>query len=124
MEDALQRVNQRIDGVLANALEPHEVAEVLQTVMQQYQGIQLLELKNLPAQAIVVDGAETGLFRHGLKMTLAGGYVDLVHYVEALESMPKQLRFTNLAYQVDQYPHAEVIIEVESLSRHEAWFGA
>ena len=121
---SLAAVSEQIDLFLNRAMDPQEVSDLLHAMLARYPGIELVSLKNLPAQEIVVDEQASGLFRHPIQLVIHGGYEEVVHYVEALEDLSAGVLFRRLDYQVESYPLARVSMEVESFSRREAWLGA
>ncbi|MEQ9451408.1 MAG: hypothetical protein RJQ07_07455 [Pseudomonadales bacterium] len=123
-ELALDEVSEQIEDILARAMDVHEVSALLHTLLARYPGIELVELKNLPAEEVQIDGQASGLYRHPLMLVINGGYAQVVAYVEALEQLPAGVSFRRMEYTVEAYPRANVVLEIESLSRQRAWVGA
>ncbi|MCG2584557.1 type II secretion system protein M [Massilia sp. TS11] len=65
--------------------------------------------------------AEQLLFRHAVEVTLEGNYLDLVAYMQALESMPTQLFWGRAKLDVIEYPNARLNLVVYTLSLDEKW---
>ncbi len=61
------------------------------------------------------------LFRHGVEITLAGSYLDMIAYMEALEAMPTQLFWGKAEFEVDQYPNARLTLTLYTLSMDKKW---
>ena len=112
-----------LEFVLGDFAEPHQVPDLLAELVRRHDGITITHLSNGAAEQIEVAGRETGLFRHPVRIEMTGGYADVVAYLSDLEELDQGLNWRTLRYEVDRYPYARVVLEVESLSRHEAWLG-
>jgi len=69
-------------------------------------------------------GAVPGaLYRHGLRATFEGGYLDILAYLRALEALPWRFLWDEVSLEVPRYPVARVTLTVYSLSLDDAWIG-
>ncbi len=123
-QQELATAKQRIDQLLEAAVNPQDVAVLLRAILAQHSGIEVVELVNLPVKEIVIADQPSGLYRHPLKLTMQGSFQEVVAYIEALEAVPGGLSFRRLDYLVDAHPRAQVVLEIETLSNRQAWFGA
>jgi len=85
-------------------------------------------LKDLlgPGQALtveslrVVPGTEvegfSGLYRHGVELTLKGGYFELLQYLARLESLRGRFLWGRTELQVEKYPDVRLTVQVRTLS--------
>ena len=64
-------------------------------------------------------------YRHGLRLSLEGGYFELLAYLRAIQASGWRLHWDSLDYQVgEQGPgRARISIELHTLSRHAGWVG-
>src|SRR5690606_23336916 len=71
------------------------------------------------------DGGDNSalLFRHGLRLQLKATYDGLVEYQQRLDSLPWRVYWQTLDYQVQQYPHADVLLELYTFSLNEEVLG-
>lgn len=79
-----------------------------------------------PGQALrieslrVVPGTElegpSGLYRHGVELTLKGSYFDLLQYLAQLEKLPARLLWGRTELQVEKYPEVRLTVQVRTLS--------
>ena len=60
------------------------------------------------------------IFRHGMEITLAGSYGDLLAYVTALESAPQRVIWDKLEL-VAEYPKSQLTLTVSTLSLEKSW---
>lgn len=78
----------------------------------------------VPAPAVAgqaVAPAQSLLYRHGVEVTLRGNYLDMVNYMDALESMPTQLFWGKAQLEVEEYPSARLTLTLYTLSLDQKW---
>lgn len=92
--------------VAMQTLSPEDIASEKQT-----------EAKATPT----ANEIKIGLFKHGVKMTIAGNYLDLLQYVTALEQLPMQIYMGESALQAKEYPQSELTMTLYTLSLEQAW---
>ena len=123
------------------------MARVMQDVLRQHQGLQLVELRTLnpvpliqrpaakpatpdkaaevtPAPSTVQTPAamtETNLYKHGFEITLRGNYPDFVQYLAQLERLPAHMYWGKVTLNADDYPRVLLTISVNTLSLDKAW---
>lgn len=61
------------------------------------------------------------LFKHGVEVTVAGSYGDLLGYLAQLEHMPQRLLWSSVRLTVEEYPRARLTFVVYTLSLDKAW---
>jgi MSHA biogenesis protein MshJ len=88
----------------------------------------LLKVQSPPATPGVVAAAPPVapkqaplLYRHGVEIELQGSYLDMVNYMEALESMPTQLFWGKANLNADDYPNARLSLTLYTLSLAPKW---
>jgi MSHA biogenesis protein MshJ len=124
-------------------VEPDKMADLLKQVLNKNGRLQLVELKTLPvsllvekpqgadaagqtAPASVPDGqrqadTQKQIFKHGVQITVRGGYLDLVRYVTALEKLPAQMFWGEASLSVEKYPDGLFTLTVYTLSLDKTW---
>jgi len=65
----------------------------------------------------------TALYRHGMRATFEGAYLDILDYLRALEALPWRFLWGEVSLEVPRYPIARVTLTVYSLSLDDAWIG-
>jgi len=63
------------------------------------------------------------IFRHGVKVTVRGNYLDMIDYMDALENMPGQLFWSKAELEVEAYPDARLSLTLYTLSLDKKWIG-
>jgi MSHA biogenesis protein MshJ len=61
------------------------------------------------------------LYRHGVQIVVEGSYLDMVAYMQALESMPEQLFWGKASLTAQQYPKATLSLTLYTLSLDQKW---
>ncbi|WP_426176277.1 type II secretion system protein GspM [Massilia sp. TWR1-2-2] len=113
---------------------PERIAPLLETILKANGRLQMVAMATLPATpvgAAVRVGAPAAtaaaslppplLYRHGVQLTVRGNYLDMVHYLDALEAMPTQLFWGQAGLQVEEYPNARLSLTIYTLSLERRW---
>jgi MSHA biogenesis protein MshJ len=61
------------------------------------------------------------LYRHGVEIVLQGSYLDMVTYMDALESLPVQLFWGKARLDAQQYPNSRLTLTLYTLSLDQKW---
>ena len=129
LEQQLQRVDRQISEMVSGLIEPGQMAQILETLLQQQQGLEFVSLENLGRVALVDVGDERGgdqaqgIFRHSMRLELEGSFTQALAYLRALETLPWQFRWDEVKLTMQQYPRATIVIRVHTLSLQEGWIG-
>jgi MSHA biogenesis protein MshJ len=67
------------------------------------------------------QGTNIGLYQHGMDITVAGRYLDLIAYLQALEHAPYRIYWRELSLAVDDKGQPVTRIAVFTLSRDMTW---
>lgn len=139
----LKQQLQEQDGYLQShrdrLVEPDKMAGLLEQVLNKNDKLQLVELKTLPAsllvekpQAAMPQAADSPagqkqpdlqkqIFKHGIQITVRGGYLDMLRYLAALEKMPAQMFWGEISLSVEKYPDAVLTLTLYTLSLDKTW---
>jgi MSHA biogenesis protein MshJ len=113
------------------------MAGLLEDLVARNRNLELVDLKSLPptrigtgaaaaagakpAAAVPAGAGEQAFFRHGVEVTVQGGYFDLLEYVRQLERLPTQLLWGRVDLSVGQYPKVTMKLTLYTLSLDRAW---
>lgn len=102
---------------------PQRMRAVLEEMLERDKRLRLVDLKTLPITDLSASQGQAGrrVFRHGVELTLAGGYLDLHAYLKALEGLSTQLYWGRAEMSVTGYPVATLKLTVYTLSFDQAW---
>jgi MSHA biogenesis protein MshJ len=119
---------EELDELLTRFIPPEEVPLLLEDVLRAHDGLKLLRLSSQPAEPVLFKvnadkPAEIKIYRHPVQLEFEGGYLDVLAYLSELESSDWRLSWRKIEYAVGEYPKAQVLIEVETLSREQQWLG-
>ena len=138
----LAQLKQRLqeqDGYLQShrdrLVEPDKMAGLLEQVLNKNDKLQLVELKTLPASLLVekpqaaasqspaadLSAGQKQVFKHGIQITVRGGYLDMLRYLAALEKMPVQMFWGEVSLSVEKYPDAVLTLTLYTLSLDKTW---
>ncbi|MBI5626032.1 MAG: agglutinin biogenesis protein [Nitrosomonadales bacterium] len=144
----LKQQMQELDGYLQNRrsrlVEPNKIADLLKQVLSKNGGLQLVALKTLPVSLLIEKpqtdngaeqpvaamhateiqkqiGAQKQIFKHGVQISVRGGYLELLRYVTALERMPAQMIWGEVSLNVEQYPYSVLTLTLYTLSLDKTW---
>lgn len=121
----------RIEATARRMVPPDRTAAVLRRVLEASPGLRVLALEGLGAAPVLeppadapAEDAALGVYRHGVRIEFAGGYLDTVRYLRALEALPWALFWDRLSFEVAAYPSARTAVVVYTLSLDPHWIGA
>lgn len=131
LDAKLAAMNASLGDLLGRFVEPERMPALLEDVIRHHQGLTLKRIESLPAEPMDVSGPKAAgedskpvwIYRHPLRLELEGRYFDVLAYLDELERGPWQFGWRQLDYQVEDYPRARVVLEIETLSREKGWIG-
>lgn len=65
--------------------------------------------------------AHEGIYQHGMEISLAGNYNDLLNYLEELERLPQKVMWNSVELKTDKYPRNILTLRLYTLSLDSAW---
>ena len=98
---------------------------VLEAILARQQGLVLHSLSSLDPKPLPLE-EKTGLapiYRHGLRIEVDGGYLDLLQFVQALERMPWAFIWEDMQIEVEEHPRSRLRLTLYTLSLGEGWLG-
>lgn len=135
----LQRVqlDRRIEAQTQVLLPPERMKQLLQELLRNQKGLQLVELQTsseplrlgapapAPAEQGVAQAPAVVLHKHSLELRLEGGYFDLLSYLVALQGSEFRVYWDGLDYEVGEAGHkrASITLRLHTLSRSARFLG-
>jgi len=102
-----------------------DMARVLQGLLRNQPGLRLAKLQTLAPEPVGLPaGAKpetAALFRQGVRITLAGGYDNLVRYMESLEKLPVGFYWSRAELDASHHPEIELTLTLYTLSTERTW---
>ena len=107
-------------------IPPDKIAGLLEEMLNRNRQLQLISLQSLPVTTVTVEeeqtaSAEKELFRHGVEISVRGGYFDLLDYLAQLEKLPSQMFWGKASLTVEQYPVSRMTVTLYTLSLDKIW---
>lgn len=121
---------------------PAEMPDLLEKLLADTAGPRLEAFRKLPVTDVLTlnapakdthganttaTGAEAAavpegqVYRHGVELTLTGGYSDLLAYLEAVEKMPWKVLWGEVRLETDQHPRLRMRLTLYTLSLERDW---
>jgi MSHA biogenesis protein MshJ len=124
-----------IRKIQSGLVPPEEMNALLERLLAKNAGLRLLSLKSLPPLNLAESVAESmrgndkaapvaagaGLFKHGVELKLEGSYSEVHDWLRQLEEAPQKVLWGDVRYVVGDYPRAQVILTVFTLSLDRSW---
>ena len=130
----LAQFDSDLRGVQQGLVPPTRMTRVLEDVLTRNSRVHLVKLKTLPVTALVdreakgepvraatQGGADRLVYKHGIELTLEGGYLDLLDYLTRLEKLQWQMFWARTRIDASQYPRVQMTVTLYTLSLDEAW---
>jgi MSHA biogenesis protein MshJ len=133
LKGELAGLDREIAGEERKFTSPSQMRGVIEGMLARNRGVKLVDLKTLPVSSIEDQRAGAAekapakpvpgrlVYRHGMELTVAGGYLDLLAYVADLERLPTQLYWGALDMDASAYPRLAMKLTVYTLSLERAW---
>lgn len=119
-------------------VSPDRMVALLEGILNQNGKLKLVSLRTLPvsnmndgqtepaagsAVPAKVDGTvrTQAIYKHGVEITVRGKYLDMMDYLNKLESMPWQLFWGRAQLLTDEYPDNTLTLTLYTLSLDKAW---
>lgn len=97
------------------------VAEKLEAVAGTAARVAKESGKDKPAAAGAAVAQAEGIYQHGIEITLAGSYNDLLNYLVELERMPQRVMWNSISLKVDKHPRNVMVLRIYTLSLDRGW---
>lgn len=115
-----QQLNAQIQQSASHFIAAEQMVSLLQNVLQQSNSVQLVSLNTSAPVPVKLQGQAEDepalLFQHELKLVVSGQYNNLFSVLQKMEQLPWLVSWTALEYQVTEYPHAQMTIQLGTVS--------
>lgn len=132
--DILQVENQ-LQSASHSLIKAEQLPQALHDALEKTSQLTLLQATTLPAHELqflplvtsennaATEVQKTGVYEHVVELRVAGNYFQVVEFLTALEALPWRFYWQRMDYKVMQYPNAEIILRVYTLSSEEGLLG-
>jgi len=113
-------------GQSEHLVDPGKIVSLLEQVLNKNGKLQLISLENLPVSSVAAQARNANVgqklvFKHGVKITLRGGYLDLLQYLAEVEKAPVQMYWEDVEFRVDKHPDGVLVLNLYTLSLEKVW---
>lgn len=129
LDEALQQSSEQINQMIKGLIEPKQMAQIVESVLKQQHGLNFIHLENLGSESLLDvkddkgNSSAQGIFKHTMRIELQGSYTQTIEYLRALETLPWQFRWDEVKITMRDYPRADIVITVHTISLTEGWIG-
>jgi MSHA biogenesis protein MshJ len=120
----LNQATARLDSRSAGLIPPQRMTQVIHDVLIRQQGVTLLSLRSVASYPLVGgadDGASGGPYVHSVVLVVQGQYLDVLTYLQALESLPWHFYWQSLELDATHYPMTQVTVRLGTVSMSHDW---
>jgi MSHA biogenesis protein MshJ len=120
----IEALDAQMRGVNRGLVSPQRMASILEKMLARTSRVQLVRLQTLPVSNLIErDQSSDGpnVYKHGIEMTLQGGYLDLLEYLGRLEDLPWQMFWAKAQMDAKDYPAVRITVTVFTLSLDKKW---
>lgn len=117
-------INNKLSSFSQGFIAAKKVPAVLKDLLVNTPEVQVLSFKVNPAKAIDVEklgehDTQTLFYEHQMVVTLQGRYFSLQQYLAGLKTSQQKLLIQQFNYQVQEYPNAELTLQIATVSANE-----
>lgn len=129
LDEQLQHSSEQINEMIKGLIEPKQMAQIIESVLKQQHGLDFIHLENLGSESLLDvkddkgNRSAQGIFKHTMRIELQGSYAQAIEYLRALETLPWQFRWDEVKITMRDYPRADIVITVHTISLTEGWIG-
>lgn len=118
LTERLNRLNDNVTEKMRTLVEPEQMSGLLLSMLEQSQGLELLELSNEAPQRLTSDEDTHALYQHNLSLVLSGSYLSLLQYVQQLEQLSGRIFWRGLEFELETHPTATIRLDFFTISQH------
>ena len=132
LKKQLGALNARFAALEGELVPPERMGGLLEALLTRKRGLHLLGLRTLPvapvlepkagsAEAVASAKQAAGLYKHGVEISLEGGYAELTDYLAQLEKSPQKLLWSSVTLSAEKHPNLVLTLTVYTLSLDRTW---
>jgi MSHA biogenesis protein MshJ len=145
---SLSKATARLRSESSGMIPPQRMTQVIHDVLSRQQGVTLVSLRSLPPYALIdgpskddtgarspgadanaaqtvpagaFNSASAGPYVHSVELVVQGRYLDVLSYLQALESLSWHFYWQSFALDATQSPTTRVTLRLGTLSMSREW---
>ncbi|MEC4725438.1 MSHA biogenesis protein MshJ [Shewanella sp. D64] len=118
LEQQSKELDKQLSFQMVDMVPADHMATLLSQLLETVKGIELQDFQSIAPIPLLAIGEEKkmNLYSHGIRLTFQGDYFAVLKFIQAIEAMPNKLYWKRMEYQVEEYPVANIILELYTLS--------
>lgn len=131
--------SQALQAIQSGLVSPGQMPALLEDILRRNRPLRLVALKTLPVQRLTgTEEAAAGttdkkpdtnkppvpspsVYRHGVEITVEGGYPELVRYLAQIESLPWRMFWGKADLNAEKHPRVTLTLKLYTLSLDQTW---
>lgn len=128
LQDNLRQMDTSLVEVTTGLVPPKEMTRLVEQMLVKNRGLQIIKVESLPSTPLVERAGEANasgamVYKHGMRIELKGGYLDILRYLKTLEGLPWKVFWGQATLKTEKYPDSTLNLLIYTLSTHEGWIG-
>lgn len=128
LQENLKTMDETLSRVTAGLVSPKEMTKLVEQMLLKNRGLEVIKVESLPSTPLLEGAAEGGpdgsmVYKHGMRIELKGGYLDILRYLRSLEGLEWKVFWGQITLQTEKYPVSKVNLLIYTLSTHKGWIG-
>lgn len=127
LEQNIKTIGMALSQVTSGLVPPKEMARMVEQMLLKNRGLQVVKVESLPAAPLLEGGGQATpgsmVYKHGMRIELRGGYLDILRYLKSLETMPWKVFWGQVTLESEKHPVSKLNLLIYTLSTHEGWIG-
>lgn len=128
LQENLKTMDETLSRVTAGLVSPREMTKLVEQMLLKNRGLEVIKVESLPSTPLLEGAAEGGpdgsmVYKHGMRIELKGGYLDILRYLRSLEGLEWKVFWGQITLQTEKYPVSKVNLLIYTLSTHKGWIG-
>jgi MSHA biogenesis protein MshJ len=118
LEEQAKELDKQLSFQMVDMVPADHMPVLLSQLLEKVKGIKLQEFRSIAPVPLLELGEDKkiNLYSHGIRLTFQGDYFAVLKFIQTIESMPNKLYWKRMAYEVDEYPMANVVLELYTVS--------
>ena len=142
----LESKDQKLSQFQKSLVPSAKIDFLLESILKRNKNLRLISLRTLPVVDLINDNVlptptapastaslmqdeaskksvleQRGLFKHEVEIVVEGAYLDMLAYIQSLESMPERVYWSASELNVVEYPKSRLSLRVFTLSLERKW---
>lgn len=127
LEEIEDQLRQKTDELI----DPERMFDLMNQLIYRESRLKLLSLRRREVKSAIPvlnqdeakEAEEPGIYRHVLEIEFAGKYLDILRYMQTLESLDWKLLWDEIEIDSDEHPKITMKVAISTLSTRKEWVG-